>query len=1011
VPNVLVWKRNNYLFWISLCATAMVLAMGLLLINQLVQKQAIEESARQRVDSVTALVSYAERELLRLQKEMAVQLANTNTHALDRDRLQLRYDIFLSGIAWLRDSPSMRALAGRPQYTELLPKLERLQKVTDAAFARPQLQPAELAGLLAQLDDLQIDLMALSSAASSVESSQFESQTRKMLEQSQLIMGLALLQIGLLLVATLALVRRQRLQLQEQQAMQAMNEALRQERGRAEAANRAKSQFLANMSHELRTPFNGILGLLKILQSTGLNNRQQDYANTMERTTTSLLALINDILDYSKVESGKLELHRQPFSLERLLCDVSEILSAGAGSESLDVLFDVDPQVGGLLLGDALKLQQVLINLASNAIKFTAQGHVVLAVRRLPAQAVSGPGAGDGAGLGADLGPQVEFAVRDTGIGIAPEQQSHIFSAFTQAEASTTREYGGTGLGLAISLRLVDLMGGRLTLHSVPGEGSTFSFVLPLPVLPEPAAQQAQGPLAPQQLQQLQRHQPQRVLVVDDNPVAQDVLCRMASGWGWACTRADSGDAALAQLQAGLTSGQAFDLVLLDWHLPGMDGWELARRIRQMVLPADSPPPRLLMLTSTGRDRLAERTEPEQALIDGLLQRPFTAAQLRQAALEPGSSPARLRQGVRVPMTAARLQGMRILVVEDNPLNQQVAQELLALEGAQVVLAANGQLGVKAVAAAHAGPDRPFDVVLMDLQMPVLDGFGATRAIRQTLSRDQLPIIAMTANAMDSDRAACLAADMNEHIGKPFDMGRLVSLLTRITGFRPPVATLREAERPDTVRAERPDPAAAEVPGLDLAAALQRMAGVRPLYVRAAQDFSASLGGLVASLDATWAAGDLATLRRQLHTLRGNAATLGATALAQHAAELEALQKTGFPAERWAALLARLEPLVQASQASLQQAIAQLASPTAMATPAAGAQPAAAQDLAAALRLLPRLVGLLQNADMDALLCFAENRQTLDALGSTFCDSLDRALQDLDLEQALVRCNQRLAEA
>ena len=843
MPAVPRWKRQNYLLWISMVTAVMVLAMGLLLVNQLVQKQAIQESARQRVDSVTALVFYAERELLRLQRELAVQLASP--HPIDRDRLQLRYDIFLSGIRWLRDSPSMLALAGRPQYSGVLPKLATLLVQADAVFAKPVLVSAELRDVLAQLDAMQIDLMALSSAASSVESTQFETLADKMLVQSNLILGLAVLQIALLLLASVALVVRQRHQLQEQRAMQAMNEALRQERGKAEAANLAKSQFLANMSHELRTPFNGILGMLQILQTTGLNLRQQDCTSKMERATTSLLALINDILDFSKVESGKLVVNLAPFCLDQLLRDLSEILCAAAGSEQVEVMFDIDPQLDGLLLGDSFRLQQVLTNLASNAVKFTAKGFVVLAARRLE-------GAVGQAG-------RVEFSVRDSGIGIAREHQDAIFSAFTQAEASTTRQYGGTGLGLAISQRLVELMGGRLALQSALGSGSCFSFALDLPDV-TPAA-----------------------------PVPGTAL-------------------------------------------------------------------------------------PEPAV--------------------PGPRWGRL--------PGRRLAGMRILLVEDNLLNQQVAQELLSLEGAQVTIAAHGQLGVAAVAAANP----PFDVVLMDLHMPVMDGYGATRAIRLTQDKSRLPIIALTANALASDREACLAAGMNDHIGKPFDMGKLVSLLIRSTAARMPQPV--PAAAPGVAL---PEPtglylAGLEVAGLEVGRALARMAGARPLYVRTARDFSASLAGLVPALRATRLAGDQALLRLQLHNLKGHAATLGASALAQQAAALEALHPSGFAAGPFEALLQALEPLAQSTREHLQQAITVLESAAADGAPAGQAP----LDLSAARAVLVELVALLENADLDALRCFARGRSVLEPLPADFCAQLERALQDLDLAVALALCTDALRD-
>lgn len=978
-------KFAPYLLWTVMGTTVMMLAMGLLLVNQYVQKQSIQETVRQRVDSVTALTFYSERELLRLQRELAVELARNQ--GLDRDKLQLRYDIFLSGITWLRDSPSISALAERREYSEVLPKLDALLKTADAVFAKPQLDTAELKGLLTQLDAMQIHLMALSSAASSVESLQFDSVAVKMLAQSDLILGLALLQILLLLLASVALVLRQRRQLAEQSALARMNVELQQERLKAEAANHAKSQFLANMSHELRTPFNGILGMIRILQSTGLTAQQQDCTSMMGRATNSLLALINDILDFSKVESGKMQLNPQPFYLDRLLRDVSDILSAGSNSENVDVLFDVAPDLGQALWGDPMKLQQVLINLGSNAIKFTAQGFVVIAARRRPQlEGVQG----DATAL--------EFSVRDSGIGIAPEHQVHIFSGFSQAEASTTRKYGGTGLGLAISRRLVELMGGRLELQSEPGQGSVFSFALSLPVVTD----------IPQDALPLPAVDPQavrRVLVVDDSAMSRSVVAAMVRDWNWPTDVAESGEAALSLLQASLEPGQQpYQVLVVDWQMPGMDGWEFARRVRQLPLPPGGQAPNVVLSTGASRDRLEQHPAQDHALINALLVRPFTAAQLRELALRPQGTQTFLRQGVRQQAAHGRLAGMRILVVEDNPLNQKVAEELLKLEGARVTIAANGQLAVDAVLAGSA----IFDVVLMDLQMPVMDGYEATRILRQARSPQQLPIIAMTANAMSSDRAACLAAGMNEHIGKPFDIGRLVSLLIRNVAV-PPLAASHDAQAAAGLEPqaalERPA-AVPEVAGLELDAALQRLSGVRSLYVRAAQDFSATLTDLLPALRRLQQAGEQAALRMQLHTLKGNAATVGATALARCLAELEQQCKAESAAGLEAALGA-LEPEVESAHASLRQAIQLLQG----AQPDTSAQDAASNaGLPAALAVVEELATLLQADDMDVLLRFAQSRHLLQDCLGPFCEQLDAALQDLDMDAALALCKQKLEQ-
>ena len=529
---------------------------------------------------------------------------------------------------------------------------------------------------------------------------------------------------------------------------------------RAEQASSAKSQFVANMSHEIRTPMNAILGMLKLLQNTDLTVGQLDYVEKTEGAARSLLGLLNDILDYSKVEAGKMTLDPRPFRVDRLMRDLSVILSANVGAKNIEVLFDVDPNLPKCLVGDDMRLQQVLINLGGNAIKFTSAGEVVLRLRVVEGDAQS---------------VLVEFAMKDSGIGIAPENQAHIFSGFSQAEASTTRRYGGTGLGLAISSRMVGLLGGTLALDSVLGEGSTFHFQIRLSVAeletmpvtgatPEPAP----GLL--------------RVLIVDDNDVAREVLGHLIAPMGWIVETAASAEQAIADVQARSAAAlPPFDAIFMDFQMPGMDGWEASQRIRKLA--GGEAAPIVIMVTAHGRELLSERSAAEQARINGFLVKPVTASMLFDAVMDAKSAAAVAVQGRNPTAPVAvvkpkRLLGLRLLVVEDNKINQLVAKGLLGQEGAEVTLADDGRLGVAAVKSANT----PFDVVLMDVQMPVMDGYAATRVIREELGLTALPIIAMTANAMASDRAACLAAGMSDHVGKPFDLDHLVAMLIRYAG-------------------------------------------------------------------------------------------------------------------------------------------------------------------------------------------------------------------------------------
>ena len=749
-------------------------------------------------------------------------------------------------------------------------------------------------------------------------------------------------------------------------------------RHEAETASQSKGQFLANMSHEIRTPMNAILGLLNLLQSTDLADRQRDYASKTEGAAQSLLGLLNDILDFSKVDAGKMTLESEPFSFDRLLRNLSTILSANVGAKDIEVLFDIDASLPPMVRGDTMRLQQVLINLGGNAVKFTSQGQVVLAIRKLSQSEIT---------------VTVEFSVKDTGIGIAPENQAHIFSGFSQAEGSTTRRFGGTGLGLAISKRFVELMGGDLHIASTPGLGSTFSFVLELPTAdtdPTVIDEVVRYPIAPR-----------RVLVVDDNSIAGELTLRMVRSWGWTADLARSGKQALEMIaaqSASVGAGFPYPVIYMDWKMPAMDGWEATRRIRQFAQAGGLPQPLVVMITAHGRETLALRTEAEQDLINGFLVKPVTASMVYDALMDADSGNSSIRKITKGRSSARQLSGMRILVVEDNLINQQVADELLTAAGAIVSLAANGQLGVDAVAA--AAPQ--FDVVLMDVQMPVLDGYGATRAIRSEVGLTALPIVAMTANAMASDRDACLAAGMNDHIGKPFDMAKLVSLLIRITGFQAPPGTS------DTHGESAEVPAVPEIAGLDLQSALNRMAGMRSLYVRTARDFLKILDTISPELQQSLASGDKQKALMRLHTLKGNAGTLGAAALAAKAAKLEKLCATGAGMEECEAELGEFALLIGFARKMFTEAIVALEpAPANLRRVSEAAADLPISD--AALASLRRIATLSQASDMEALQEFAQARAGLTGLPAESLDGLDAALQDLDLDAAAILCRDLLS--
>ncbi|MBT9464411.1 response regulator [Hydrogenophaga sp.] len=629
----------------------------------------------------------------------------------------------------------------------------------------------------------------------------------------------------------------------------------------AEAASRSKSQFLANMSHEIRTPMNAILGMLSLLQRTELTSRQLDYTSKTENAARSLLGLLNDILDFSKVEAGKLTLDPHPFEVDRLFRELATVLSASVGEKKIEVLFDIDPTVPPVLMGDALRLRQILVNLAGNAIKFTNFGEVVISLRarRTSTDQV-----------------MLDVAVRDTGIGIAPENQARIFEGFTQAEATTTRRFGGTGLGLVICQRLVALMGGELVLDSELGRGTVFRFSVALEV---PAQLQDDRDLAP-------GAPALDVLIVDDNDIARDTLAVMAHANGWRVEVVSSGEAAIECLAQARRDGRRFDAVFMDWHMPGLDGWESARQLKSP--PLSEALDLLIMVTAHGRELLESKDLTEKSLLDGYLIKPVTGSMLVDAVKAARDE----RDGVLAPAARAQrlgvLEGMRILLVEDNETNQQVACELLAGEGARITVAGNGQIAVDMLAA----DSDAYELVLMDVQMPVMDGYTATRCIRGELGLSALPVIAMTANAMASDREACLEAGMNDHVGKPFDLAQLLRTIRQHMPHAPDHATLAPApsgEGPATTACDVPAAAQAlaDMQGVELQAALNRLGGSAKAYTRFLERFIDDHARQIIELQARLAAGDFKSGARVAHTLKGLAGTLGITPLVEHSFRAE----------------------------------------------------------------------------------------------------------------------------
>jgi PAS domain S-box-containing protein len=760
----------------------------------------------------------------------------------------------------------------------------------------------------------------------------------------------------------------------------------------AQAASRSKSQFVANMSHEIRTPMNAILGLLRLLQQTELSSRQLDYVTKTEGAAKSLLGLLNDILDFSKMEAGKMELDPHPFQLDRVLRELSVILSANAGGKFLEILFDVDPKIPGELIGDSMRLHQVLINLAGNAIKFTAHGEVVIGIELL------------------SLTNQVanlKFSVKDTGIGIAADKLSQVFEDFSQAEGTTTRKYGGTGLGLSISRKLVDLMGGQLQVASAPGVGSTFYFTIPMVLVPTATVPAVNGQAeVPPQL---------RVLVVDDNAVARELLVSMALQCGWSTDAASSGEHAVKLVNERVSMPNTnseqlpFDLVLMDWHMPGgMDGWESLRALKQFWPKGKGP--LIVMVTSHGREDLSLRSPVEQASLDGFLVKPVTASMLHEIVRNARSGHRNLRTRHRgEDAKDKRLRGMRLLVVEDNLINQQVAKELLVSEGAIVELAENGITGVAAIREHHG--TSAFDAVLMDLQMPEMDGFAATNIIRREMGLNSLPVIAMTANAMASDKEACLAAGMNDHVGKPFDLNHLVQVLltqtqrVQRTTTTTPVGAL---EAPlGKVLAVPPLEDGAEpnttATALDMEAALNRLGNNVDLYLSIVQDYLSEAAQTADQLDRLLAQDDLPAAARLLHTIKGLSGTVGAVGMAAIAKAAEAKVK-GSAVFSAVDLRRDFRSAVELTIAALERASLELVKrTTADSAPLQSAGPGPST-----LERLHVLRALLAESDLQALEVHAELLSTL-RTPSSLMDGLNQAIAKFDFDLATKQCDALIA--
>ena len=732
-------------------------------------------------------------------------------------------------------------------------------------------------------------------------------------------------------------------------------------RNEAESAAQVKSDFLANMSHEIRTPMNAIIGFSRLLLKAEMSRKQRDYIEKILRSGTHLLGIINDILDFSKIEAGKLSVEHTEFELEKLLENVSNLISEKAGAKGLELILRVDKKTPNYLLGDPLRLGQILVNYSNNAVKFTENGEILISVDLIEES---------------DQNSLLKFSVIDTGIGLKPEEIEKLFQSFQQADSSTSRKYGGTGLGLAISRKLANLMGGEVGVESQYGKGSTFWFTARLG--------KTTG--------KVKRYLPtadlrgRRILVVDDHEISRMVLSEMLSDMTFIVNSVDSGKAAIKKIHFAFQSGIPYDIVLLDWQMPEMTGIETAIAIKKLSL---NPTPHLIMITAYAREEVT-REAFESGLKDVLI-KPVSASTLFDTIMyamgeKYEEEDTRQKDLVSLPENFDALKGYSLLLVEDNEFNQQLAAELLLNAGMKVEVVENGKEAIESL------NRKNYDIVLMDMQMPVMDGITATQEIRKDVRFYDLPIVAMTANVMEVDVKRCQEAGMNDHIGKPIDPEDLFHKLLK---FLKPKNIEISSEK---IKAQKEESNPIDqqelptIPGLDTSLGLKRVMGKKSFYFEMLEKYLNNQEETAEKIRESLNSGDYETAERLAHTAKGVSGNIGATEIQLLASNLEKAIREELPRKT-----------IEEKFAPFAKGHTRLITFLKQSLPVSKNDTEADElDLAGAKEICRKLVEFLKNDDSDAIdILRAEASLLRKLLGEEIFVSFENEVDQFDFEKAL----------